>query len=192
MTDKGYRIHDQQGIYFVTLQVVNWIDVFTRKFYRDVFIDNLKYYQQHQGLKIYGFVIMSNHMHLILSATESKYDLSTLISNIKRLTTKQIIKAMEEKEFVESRKEWLLQLFVDAANKHVRNSMYQVWTHENHPIVVDSEDLFHQKLEYIHNNPVVAGIVSQPEHYIYSSAANYFGLNGLIRIDRFESYNRSL
>ena len=43
MSGKGYRIHDQSGIYFLTFQVVEWIDIFTRKYYRDIFIDNLKY-----------------------------------------------------------------------------------------------------------------------------------------------------
>ena len=132
---------------------------------------------------------MSNHVHLILSASEPKYDLSTLISNIKRLTTKQIIKAITENEIIESRNKWMLDLFSNAASKHVRNSSYQIWTHENHPIHLDSEELFYQKLEYIHNNPVVAGTVAQPEHYIYSSASAYNGLNGLINIDKLESYS---
>jgi REP element-mobilizing transposase RayT len=64
----GYQIEDQSALYYLTLQVVDWIDVFTRQIYRDIAIDSLKYCQQNKGLQIFGYVIMSNHIHLIANS----------------------------------------------------------------------------------------------------------------------------
>lgn len=62
----AYRVHDQEGMYFVTFTVHQWVDVFTRKDYVDVLLENLRYCQLHKGLKIYAWDIMSNHCHLIV------------------------------------------------------------------------------------------------------------------------------
>lgn len=61
MTRKGYIIHDQQAIYYMTFTVVGWIDVFSRQQYRDIIIESLKYCQAHKGLHLHAYVIMSNH-----------------------------------------------------------------------------------------------------------------------------------
>jgi REP element-mobilizing transposase RayT len=61
----GYQIKDQHALLYVTLQVVYWVDIFTRKTYRDIAIESLQYCQQEKGLEIYAFVIMSNHIHLV-------------------------------------------------------------------------------------------------------------------------------
>jgi len=77
----------------------------------------------------------------------------------------------------------MLKRFEFAASEHLRNSNYQIWIHENHAIELHSLEFIRQKLNYIHNNPVRAGIVEQPEDYIFSSARNYSGLSGKIEID---------
>jgi hypothetical protein len=58
----------------------------------------------------------------------------------------------------------------------------QIWTHENHAEQIYSQKFLEQKIEYIHNNPVRAGIVERPEDYLYSSARNYAGLVGVFDI----------
>jgi hypothetical protein len=78
----------------------------------------------------------------------------------------------------------MLKLFEAAAFKHKRNTNYQFWTHENHSEHIFSNKFMEQKLEYIHNNPVRAGIVDKPEYYRYSSARDYAGENGLIPIEK--------
>ena len=55
-------------MHYLTLQIVDWIDVFTRQTYRDIVIDSLNYCQQNKGFQIFGFVIMSNHIHLIANS----------------------------------------------------------------------------------------------------------------------------
>ena len=106
-------------IYFVTLTVVGWVDVFTRKSYCDILIKNLRYCQLNEGLEIYAYVIMSNHIHLIVKR-ESEKELTELLGRFKSFTAKEIIKAIEENP-QESRKEWLLHLFRFFAKK-IRNT----------------------------------------------------------------------
>ncbi|GHT49095.1 hypothetical protein AGMMS49982_01790 [Bacteroidia bacterium] len=60
----GYKISEQDELHYVTFQIVRWVDLFTRQIYRDIVIDSLRFCQQHKGLEIYAFVIMSNHIHL--------------------------------------------------------------------------------------------------------------------------------
>jgi putative transposase len=60
-----YKIIDQHGLNYLTLTIVGWIDIFSRKKYRDIIIESLRYCQENKGLKIYGYVIMTNHIHLM-------------------------------------------------------------------------------------------------------------------------------
>ena len=68
----GYKIYDQGALYYVTFKIVNWVDLFSRKVYKDIAIDSLKFCQRNKGLEIYAYVIMSNHIHILMrSNTES-------------------------------------------------------------------------------------------------------------------------
>ncbi len=174
----GYKIKNQNSLHYLTFTVVGWVDVFTRKRYRDVFIDSLKYCQQKKGLLIFSYVIMSNHVHLIVR-TDSGMGLSAIIRDLKRFTSNQIIKAIQENR-QESRSEWMLRLFKYYAKYNSNNTKYQFWKQDNRPIELVTPKWINQKLDYIHFNPVKAGLVESPEHYVYSSAKNYVGEKGLI------------
>ena len=76
----------------------------------------------------------------------------------------------------ESRKELFLWLFERAGKNNSHNTRYQFWQQNNHPIELSTNEIIDQRLSYVHNNPVEAGIVLSPEHYLYSSAINYAGL----------------
>jgi REP element-mobilizing transposase RayT len=182
MSDSGYKIRNQEEIYFCTFSVVYWIDIFTRPIYRNILIDSLRYCQQEKGLIVYAYVIMSNHVHLIIKSETGK--LSDTIRDFKSFTSKQIIEAI--KEYPESRRAWLLWMFKRAASKHKRNTEYQVWKHDNHPEELESTKFLYQKLNYIHQNPVRACIVQNPEDYLYSSAGAYAEIPGLLKITRIE------
>ena len=80
----GYQIKEQDKLHFVTLQVVEWIDIFSREVYRKIIIENLEYCIKNKGLVIYAWVIMSNHVHLLLREKQLG-DISTIM---KRLLTK--------------------------------------------------------------------------------------------------------
>jgi REP element-mobilizing transposase RayT len=174
----GYKINDQGALYYGTFQIVNWLDLFTRKAYKDILIDSLKFCQENKGLEIYAYVIMSNHMHLLIRS--EKEILSDTIRDFKSYTAKEFLKVIDSAE--ESRKEWMLNLFEFAAKRHKRNSKYQIWTHENHAELIYSNKFIDQKINYIHENPVRAGIVENAEDYVYSSAGIYAGQKGLLDV----------
>ena len=175
----GYRISEQDELHYVTFQIVKWIDIFTRQVYRDIIIDCLRYSQQNKALEVYAYVIMSNHVHLLLRCGRGR--LSDTIREIKSFTARRIIDTIDTE--AESRREWMLNIFGFCAKQHKRNEQYQIWTHENHAEIVYSNDFMNQKIKYIHENPVHAGIVERAEDYLYSSARNYAGLEGLIEVE---------
>ncbi|RJE73943.1 transposase [Reichenbachiella sp. MSK19-1] len=177
MSGDRYLIADQQAIYFLTLTVVDWVDVFTRKEHRLKIVESLSYCQSHKGLILYAWVVMSNHLHLIASAKEG-YILSDIIRDFKKFTAKAIIAGVSTEP--ESRRDWMLYRFEFAGKFLKRIKKYKFWRDGNHAIVLDTNHLMEQKLHYIHHNPVEALIVSEPEHYIFSSARQYAGQVGLI------------
>ena len=65
-----YKFLDPEGIYFVSFATVDWVDVFTRQEYKDIFIDSLKYCQKNKGMIIHAWCLMTNHVHLIFSSNE--------------------------------------------------------------------------------------------------------------------------
>ncbi len=180
----SYRITEQDRGHFITCTVVNWIDIFTRQAYRDIVIESLKHCQKEKGLIIYGYVIMSNHLHMIASCENN---LSDVIRDFKKFTSKKIIEVIANGN--ESRKDWILFMFERAAKRHSRNTKYQLWVHDNHPEELWSHEFTLQKLKYIHNNPVRAGIVEKPEDYLYSSARNYAELESLLEVERISLYS---
>lgn len=176
---QGYAIRNQSGIFFLTFKVVFWMDVFTRQSYRDMVIESFIYCRNNKELKVHAYVIMSNHVHCILSS--GREDLSGAIRDLKRHTSKKITDHILTNQ--ESRRFWMWHQMKFAASRHARNDVYQLWTHDNHPVELNSNYLIDQKLNYIHQNPVRAGIVANAEDYIYSSATNYCGGKGLMEID---------
>ena len=180
---EGYVIRDQEKIYFITCTIVDWIDIFSRKIYRDIIIDSFRYCIEHKGMLLYGYVIMSNHLHIILQSTDGK--LSDLIRDFKKFTAKNILDAIHQNP--ESRLEWMLERFAKATETHTRNKNYQIWQYGNHAEEVYTLHFLWDKLNYIHLNPVRAGIVEKAHHYLYSSASNYVFGKGLIDVELAEN-----
>ena len=83
----------------------------------------------------------------------------------------------------ESRRLWMLHQFACYASRHSHNENYQIWTNSSHPEALYSSEMTLTKLHYTHQNPVRAGWVVEPEYYLYSSAINYAGGSGLIKVD---------
>ena len=176
-----YKFHNPEGIYFITYSVVEWVDVFTRPVYKDIVVDSLKYAQESKGLYLYAWVIMSNHVHLIASVKEG-YKLSDVLRDHKKHTSKNIIEEIKENPD-ESRKNWMLWLFASHGERNPNNKKYQFWQQDNHPVELDANEMMDQRLDYLHNNPVKAGIVNEAENYIYSSAIDYVDGKGLLEVN---------
>ncbi len=175
--------------------MVEWVDVFTRRMYKNVLIDSLKYCQKNKGLLLYAWCIMSNHVHLIISSKEG-FKQEDIVRDLKKHTSKKLIKNINENS-LESRKNWMLCLRTDcfgiqvwifkkAGERNSNNKSYQFWRQDYHPIELSTNKIMEQRLDYLHNNPVEAGIVDELEHYLYSSARDYAGIQGLLKIEFIE------
>lgn len=176
-----YRINDHQSPHFISFATVQWVDALTRPVYKDIILESLKYCQKEKGLIVYAWVIMTNHVHLIISAKEEE-KLSNIIRDFKRHTSKTILKAIEENNR-ESRRSWMLWIFKKAGEQNSNNKNYQFWQQDNHPIELSTIKMVEQRLVYLHENPVVEGIVREAEEYLYSSAKDYSGGKGLLEIE---------
>ncbi len=182
MSEK-YKFYDPDEMYFITPTIIGWVDVFTRSRYCELVLDSLRYCQKNKGLVIHAWVIMSNHLHLIVSRS-SESTLQDIIRDFKRFTSIELIKQIKESN--DSRKLWMLEVFRNAAANLKRVNSYKVWQDGNQPIALNSNEKIDQRLEYLHNNPVKAEIVYNQEDYIYSSAIDYTGGKGLLDIDLIE------
>lgn len=177
---EAYQIKDQELPYFLTFQVVGWADVFTRKIYRDLILENLSYCRVEKGLYLYGYVIMSNHIHLVVQQKDG--ELSDWVRDFKKFTSKKLLKMILENPH-ESRLEWMKMIFEYHAEFNKRSGDLQFWTHDNHAIELYRPELIESRMKYIQENPVRAGIVEKEEEYLYWSARNYSGLKDLIEVD---------
>lgn len=153
--------------YFITMTIVDWVDLFTRECYVSIFINSIKYCQQNKGLEVYAYVIMPSHVHMIIG---SEGNLSHILRNMKEHTSKLWIKEILENP-QESRREWLLEKFTKTKKNSDQKSSYKIWQEGNYPEELFSIEFINQKENYIHQNPVTAGIVTKPEFYRLSSAS---------------------
>ncbi|HRG90785.1 MAG TPA: transposase [Chitinophagales bacterium] len=174
-----YKFDNADGVYFVTTAVVEWVDVFTRSYYCDIVVNSLRYCIEKKGLVLHAWVIMPNHIHLVVSRRGND-TLSDIMRDFKKFTSTSIVKAIEE--VPESRRNWMLWMFKSAGERNTNNTNFQFWQQDNHPELLYSPAFTKQKIEYLHNNPVVARLVNAPENYIYSSACDYCGTPGLLPV----------
>ncbi len=178
MSDR-YKLYDKNGAYFITMTIVDWIDIFTRKEQKLLIIDSLKYCQQNKGLEIYCWCLMPSHLHLICRATGDD-GMSDILRDFKKFTSKAIIKNILDEP--ESRREWLLEQFKSACAHLKRKQEYKVWQNGNYAKIIYSSSFFYEKLNYIHNNPVEDLLVQNPEEYMFSSARNYADLDSYLDV----------
>ncbi len=173
MTRTRYRIHETEYPYFMTCTIVGWLPIFTRPDSVEIVLDSWRYLQREREFKLFGFVVLENHLHLVASAPE----LSAAMQSFKSYTARQIIELLER----HSAEVLLRQL---RANKlrHKTESHYQLWQEGSQPKQIQNNEMMRQKLEYIHCNPVKRGYVDDPTHWRYSSARNYAGQAGLIEV----------
>jgi putative transposase len=176
-----YKVGEDTIPHFVTFSVVGWIDVFSREQYKELLIESLKYCQENKGMVLHAWVIMTNHVHLIISSNSNKIEY--IVRDLKKYTSKQIIKAIQENNS-ESRKEWMLNIFSYTGKNNNNNKEFQFWKQDYHPIELNTAEKIKQRLDYLHENPVRSGLVWDPWHYKYSSAINYYtNEHGLLKIE---------
>jgi len=132
---------------------------------------------RNKGMILYGYVIMTNHIHLIIQSKDGA--LSDVLRDFKKFTATWILDLLQNSP--ESRREWILERLHKATFSHTRNKNYQVWQAGNHAKEIYSEKFLWSKLDYIHLNPVRSGFVARASDYVYSSASNYIHGNGVLK-----------
>ena len=168
-------------VYFVTDTVVDWVDIFTRPVYKHIVLDSLEHCQQNKGLVIYAWVLMSNHLHAIVGSN-SHERVSDIWRDFKKYTSKKIIETIKT-EITESRSEWMLNRFEYSGKNDKKIKNYRFWQEGNDAQCIYLNDYFEQKLNYIHENPVKAESANRAEDYRYSSAIDYAGGTGLLKVE---------
>ncbi len=178
------KIYEDISLYFATSTIVEWYPVFTKRAYFSVIIDSLEYCRKEKGLRIHAYVIMLNHVHLIVSMDDeiiqkAHLNLSDIFRDFKRFTSNKISKLLQE-----GGKNSVLNIFEKFAIKEGRNNDFKVWQDGFHPKAIYDERFGLQKLAYIHDNPVKKGYVMKPECWIYSSVGFYCGYKNIpLQID---------
>ncbi|MDZ7657813.1 REP-associated tyrosine transposase [Fodinibius sp.] len=175
----SWKIHPDTQYYFCTTSITKWYPVFTRIEYFSLIINSLIFCQRNKDLSIHAYVIMLNHMHLIISAGKPE-SIPNIFRDLKRHTSSEISSLLKTHG-----KSNALRIFKKTANKSNKDQEYKVWQSGYHPISLETEHFFKQKLNYIHHNPVHKGYVNEPTHWRYSSAANYAGYDDVpLQVDK--------
>lgn len=176
-----YKAGEDTIPHFVTFTVVGWIDVFSRELYKEKLVESLKFCIQEKGLVVHAWIIMTNHVHLIISSNKNR--IADLVRDIKKYTSRQIVELIIQNP-QESRKEWMLNIFSYAGKGNKANKNYQFWKQNYHPIELNTNEKLEQRLLYLHQNPVRSGLVWEAWHYKYSSPIDYCTTeNGLLEIE---------
>ena len=169
-----YKIVDPTLPYFVTCTVLHWIPVFTRPATVEIILDSLRHLME-EGLNVYAYVILENHLHLLVQSEQLDRDMA----RFKSFTARRLIQYLTEHNV--SR---VLDQLAFYKKAHKGDRAYQFWQEGLHPEWIQNDDMMKQKICYIHENPVKRGYVDLAEHWRYSSARDYMGVSGLIEVCR--------
>jgi len=170
--NQNFPVHSSQ---FFTATIYQWNHLLSDNRHKDIIIDSLKFLVTDKRIDLNAFVVMSNHIHLIWQPLDG-FTPSDIQASFMKYTGQQL-----KRSLIKNDTEALASFKV---NKYDRE--YQIWKREPLSIELISGDLFKQKLEYLHYNPVKAGLCEKPEDYYYSSARFYFdGLDSFRMLTHF-------
>ena len=170
-----YKIYEPTYPHFITLTVLHWIPLFTNPQSVEILLESFKFLQKEDNLKIYSYVILENHLHLLASSD----DIAKTIKKFKSFTAKKLLELLKEKNI-----STILEQLFFYKKAHKRETTYQVWQEGMQPKLIQNEKMMLQKMEYLHSNPVKRGYVDSAEHWRYSSARDYLGVDGLVCIEK--------
>jgi len=153
-------------LYFLTCTITDWHQILNNHGRFDILLHSLLYCQSHKDLKIFAWVFMNNHIHLIVKSP----DVSGFVRDFKKYTAFELMKNLQKTE------PEMAMFFA------LSNGKYCIWEKTNMPKMIETEEFYFQKKEYIEQNPVRKNYVAAPEDWPYSSAAK----TPLIRLDVLE------
>lgn len=161
--------YKDSGIYFVTTTVAGFRPILNYDPIRQIILENLDFYRRKYTTAIYAYVIMPEHLHLVVDVSRSVKTISDFMLSFKGMTARQIFRNLSKYSTTET------SFFKKIVNIHHCNEKrnFQIWQNRFDDVVIDSSRILNQKIDYIHFNPVKRGLVNNPVDYKYSSARNY-------------------
>jgi putative transposase len=173
---KWRTIEHPGAAYFVTSTIVDFTVIFDRKPYVDIILENLNFYRKKYGFNLYAFIIMPEHVHLMVHPPPS-VRIGDIMRDFKSYTSKKLSSRLRKDDRAE-----LLNRLLRFSSKKAR---HPIWIEGNRPIGIYTNKVLRTKIDYIHANPIRRGLVQDLTSYPYSSFRNCF-LNdeSLISIDR--------
>jgi REP element-mobilizing transposase RayT len=173
----------KQACYFLTFNTVDSVDIFIRPVYKQIIVHSLNHFIDHKGLTVFAWCLMTNHLHLLVQARENSV-VAELEKEYKSFTTQKILEAIETEP--DSRKSWILERFENFGNLLGLLKKYHVWQTSTNPVFIDLDkrETLIEHFDYIHSNPVRDRIVDTECDYLYSSARDYSGMQGLVNISK--------
>jgi REP element-mobilizing transposase RayT len=166
-----YKIYEPTDPHFITCRILHWIPIFTRTETTDIIFDSLKYLQKTDNLKLYAYVILENHLHLIASSD----DLAKSMESFKKYIARQIIDLLKERNVTT-----ILDQLAFYKKAHKNDRPYQLWQEGIAPKLIQNDAMMIERINYIHQNPLKRGYVDEA-----SSASDYEDEMGLIEVERF-------
>lgn len=177
---RKHKFNNPTAAYFVSFATVYWLDVFTRQIYFSILEQAVNHCRAEKGMEVFAYCFMPSHVHFVFRSENE--DPAGLLRDFKGFTARKLIKEIEDNP-QESRKEWLLWMMERAGKKKSNVSSKQFWQQHNKPIELWSNKVIRQKIDYIHNNPVESGFVTDSIDWKYSSARNYAEDETILKID---------
>jgi putative transposase len=185
------HIQGRQACYFITFNTVDWVDVFIRPVYKQVIVHTLNHFIDNKGLTVYAWSLMTNHLHLLAQAREG-YVIAEIEKEFKSFTTTKILEAIDTEP--EARKDWMLKRFENFSNMLGLLKKFHVWQSSSNPVFIDMKktELLIDHILFIHENPVRDRFVDTAADYPYSSARDYAGMKGLVKIAKLTNVEQLL
>lgn len=151
-----YKIHEPTTPHFITCTILHWIPIFTRIESTEIIFESLRYLQTSDNLKIYAYVILENHLHLVISSD----DLALSMKKFKSFTAKEILKLLQKYHA-----KTILEQLAFYKKSHKTQTSYQLWQEGTQPKLIQSKSMMRERINYIHQNPVKRGYVDDVKHW---------------------------
>jgi putative transposase len=159
---------DPANLYFITTTAVNRTHIFWPREHKQIIVESLNYMRQEGWFNLFAYVIMPNHVHLIMKFLPPR-NLGNVMRDFRKFTAKQIIQQCQ----VESQQEMLT--VIEIVGEAIKKSKHKIWEDGYDAREIFSLGFLEQKLDYIHHNPCQSQwqLADQPEDYLWSSACFY-------------------
>ena len=161
-----FRIRTDAAVYYVTYSIVDWLPVFISGDAGNIVTKSLTFCHERKGLRINAFVIMPTHIHAIVF--DSEYDTvrwESTLTDFRKFTGRSLC------DFAAKHLPPCFSDVFRAASGTDRERRF--WQASRHPVAIETEQFWRQKLDYLHENPCRKGLVRRARDWRYSSAEFY-------------------